>query len=64
VAVGCLVSIAAARYLEHLIFGIRPTDSATFLASAGMLLLVAIAASVTPAMRILRLNPAQTLRRE
>jgi ABC-type lipoprotein release transport system permease subunit len=47
-----------------MVWGVRTTDPTTFVATAGILLLVAVAASVIPALRILRLDPAQTLRDE
>jgi len=58
---GYLLSLAAVRFLEHLLWGVRPTDPLTFVAAAAILLLVA---SLAPALRILRLDPAQTLRNE
>jgi ABC-type antimicrobial peptide transport system permease subunit len=61
---GYLLSRAAVRFLEHLLWGVRPTDPLTFAAAAATLLLVAALASLAPALRILRLDPAQTLRNE
>ena len=63
-AAGYLLSLAAVRFLEHLLWGVRPTDPAAFAAAAAVLLLVAALASLAPALRILRLDPAQTLRNE
>jgi hypothetical protein len=42
----------------------RATDPATLAASAASLVAVAAAASITPALRILRLNAADVLRQE
>jgi predicted permease len=64
VAAGCLLSLAACRFLEHMLWGVRPTDGLTFVATAVLLLAVAAVASVVPALRILRLDPAKTLRNE
>jgi len=64
VAVGYVLSRLAVRFLEHLLWGVRATDPATFVATAAILLLVAAAASLIPALRILRLDPARTLRSE
>jgi predicted lysophospholipase L1 biosynthesis ABC-type transport system permease subunit len=61
---GYLLSRAAVRFLEHLLWGVRPTDPIAFAAAAAILLLVAALASLAPALRILRLDPAQTLRNE
>jgi ABC-type antimicrobial peptide transport system permease subunit len=64
VAAGYLISQFAVRWLEHMVWGVRPTDPATFLASAAILLAVTAAASIIPARRILRFDPARTLREE
>jgi predicted lysophospholipase L1 biosynthesis ABC-type transport system permease subunit len=61
---GYLLSLAAVRFLEHLLWGVRPADPLTFVAAAAILLLAAAVASLAPALRILRLDPAQTLRNE
>ena len=44
------------------LWGVGSHDPATFIAGAGFLLLVAAVASVVPALKILRLDPAQALR--
>ena len=64
VAAGFAGSLAAARLLRHLLWGVRETDPTTFALTAGILLAVAAAASIVPALRILRLDPAETLRSE
>ena len=61
---GYALSLAAVRFLEHLLWGVRPADPIAFAAAAAILLLVAALASLAPALRILRLDPAQTLRNE
>jgi ABC-type lipoprotein release transport system permease subunit len=47
-----------------MLWGVRATDPATFAATAGIPLLVAAMASLPPAMGILRMDPAETLRNE
>ncbi|HEV3201753.1 MAG TPA: ABC transporter permease [Bryobacteraceae bacterium] len=64
VAAGGVLSRVAVGFLEHLLFGIRSTDPLTLAATAGILLLVTVLASLIPALRILRLDPARTLRNE
>ena len=64
VAAGYGLSRIAAGMLKHLLWGVRPADPVTFIATSAILLLVAALASVTPALRILRIDPAQTLRGE
>jgi len=50
--------------LRTFIYGVQPTDPATFIAVALLLLMVAAIASLIPAWRVLRLDPALTLRAE
>jgi predicted permease len=64
VAAGWALSQIAGRYLEHLLWGVRPGDPASFLFSASILLAVAALACLAPSLRILRIDPAQTLREE
>ncbi|HXB72771.1 MAG TPA: ABC transporter permease [Candidatus Acidoferrales bacterium] len=64
VAAGYALSRVAVRFLESLLWGVRPTDLGTFVTMAAILLLVAALASLAPALRILRMDPAQTLRSE
>jgi predicted permease len=64
VAAGYGLSRIAAGMLEHLLWGVRPADPVTFVATSVMLLVVAAVASLAPALRTLRIDPAQTLRGE
>jgi putative ABC transport system permease protein len=50
--------------IRHFVWGIRVSDPWTFGAVALLVLAVATVASLAPAMRILRLDPATTLRHE
>jgi len=50
--------------LRTFIYGVQPTDPATFIGVALLLLLVAAIASLIPAWRVLGLDPALTLRAE
>ena len=61
---GLMLSLVAARSLQHLLFGVRPADTAVLAGSTVLLLSIALVASLVPATRILRLDPAQTLRQE
>ncbi len=61
---GCLLAALSTGVLRNLIYGVTPGDPATFLLVACALLMVAAAASLIPALRIARLNPADTLRSE
>lgn len=64
VAAGCVIAGVSVRVLEHLLWGVSTTDPLTFAGVAFGLLLVAAFASLLPALRITRLNPADTLRDE
>jgi ABC-type antimicrobial peptide transport system permease subunit len=64
IAAGCVLSLLSGRVIEHLLYGVSGTDPATYAAVIAGLLAVALAASVVPALRITRINPAETLRAE
>jgi predicted permease len=64
VAVGSVLAGFASQLLRHLVWGVRPGDPLTFVAVGLGLLGVAAAASFLPALRVTRLNPAETLRQE
>ncbi len=64
VAAGFGLSRIAVRLLEHMLWGVRSTDPWTFAGTAGILLGVAAAAAFVPALRVLRIDPALTLRDE
>jgi predicted permease len=64
VAAGCLLAGLSAKVFTHLVWGVTTTDPGTYASVAIGLLLVAALASLLPALRIARLNPADTLREE
>jgi predicted permease len=64
VIVGGVASVGLERILKSFLWGVQPGDPATWLAVAGGLLLATALASLAPASRIVRLNPADTLRSE
>jgi predicted permease len=64
IVLGTAGSMAGARLLRHLLWGVRETDPQTFVVTAALLLVVAALANLAPALRILRLDPAETLRSE
>jgi predicted permease len=64
VGAGGVISAVMMRLLSGMLYGIRPYDPITFAGTAGLLLVVSVAASVVPAYRAARLDPIQTLREQ
>jgi ABC-type antimicrobial peptide transport system permease subunit len=64
VVLGLGLSLAMTRLLSSLLFGIRPTDPATYAVVAVVLSVVAVAASYLPSRRALLVNPAVALGHE
>lgn len=62
IAIGTVASLALARVLDGLLFGIRPTDPATYVVIAATLAMVALLASALPARRATKADPASALR--
>jgi putative ABC transport system permease protein len=61
---GVLVAAASSRLLAGLLFSVRPTDPATYVAVAAGLALVALVAAWLPARRAARVDPVMALRQE
>jgi len=64
VAAGLAGSLAVARFLSALLFGVTPTDPLTYAAVSALLLGVALAACCVPARRAARVEPIVALRYE
>jgi putative ABC transport system permease protein len=64
VLIGIIGSFAVMRMLSGFLFGIAPTDPATFLAVSMLLAFVSIVASYIPAHRATRVDPLVALRTE
>lgn len=64
ILLGFAASRAATTVIESLVWGVTATDPATYALVAVLVVAVAAIASLVPALRILRLDPAQTLRSE
>ncbi|MGH9795945.1 MAG: ADOP family duplicated permease [Candidatus Acidiferrales bacterium] len=62
VALGSLAAYPALLAIQKLMWGIRPSEPANFIVAALVLVLVATVASFAPAIRLRRLNVADTLR--
>ncbi len=64
VGFGVILALFATRFLKSLIWGVAPTDPATFVLVALLLLAVVAFSSIVPALRLARLDPVRTLRNE
>ncbi len=64
VALGVAAALAASRSLGSLVFGVSPSDPATFAGAAAVLVGVALLAHWIPVRRALRIDPATALRAE
>jgi putative ABC transport system permease protein len=63
-ALGVTAAMALTRLIGTLLYGVRPTDLASFAAAAVTLVSVALAACLLPASRASRIAPAVALRNE
>jgi predicted permease len=63
-AAGMLVAAGVTRYIESMLYGVKPIDGVTFACVAALLLVVALAACWIPARRAMRVDPMVALRYE
>jgi predicted permease len=63
-AAGILISLAATRLLQRMLFGLGPRDTITMLLAAGVLSAVALIAGYLPARRATKVDPMVALRYE
>ncbi len=62
VAVGLLIAVIGSRLLSGMLFGVAPTDPLSLGVAAAVLLAVTVGASLAPAVRATRVDPAITLK--
>jgi predicted permease len=63
-ALGCLIALLAARFMEPLLFRVSPRDPFVFASVITVLVVVALAASLGPGIRAARVDPLEALRSE
>ncbi len=61
-ALGIAGALAAGQQLEHLLFGVSPTDATTFVLVTALILATATIACLVPALRATRIDPMVALR--
>jgi ABC-type antimicrobial peptide transport system permease subunit len=62
VAIGAVLALATGRLLSGMLYGVAPADALTFLAVAGVLVLVSVLASWAPSRRAASVDPLSVLR--
>ena len=63
-AIGMVSAFGLTRFLGSLLFGVEPTDAATFVSMAALLMAIAVLAAWVPARRVMRVDPVKALREE
>ncbi|MGH9521800.1 MAG: FtsX-like permease family protein, partial [Terriglobales bacterium] len=64
VSAGLVLTITSARLVRSVLFGVSANDIATIAAAVSVLLVVAVAASIVPTRRAIRIDPMAALREE
>ena len=64
IVIGVAGALALTRFLTTLLFGVTPTDSVTFVVVSAVFFVIAMIASLIPALRATRVDPLVALRYE
>ena len=62
--IGLAAALGVARLISSQLYGVGPTDPATFIGMPAFLFGVALLATLVPARRATRIDPVEALRRE
>ena len=61
---GLVLAYVAGRSLQTLLVGVPPSDAPTFTAAVGLTALMALAGTVLPTLRALRVDPIKAIRNQ
>jgi putative ABC transport system permease protein len=64
IVVGAVATLIATRYIARLLYGVKPSDPAAYLAGALLLLMAALLGAYAPARRASRVDPLLAIRGE
>jgi len=64
ISIGTLITLAAARLLSAILYGVSPRDPATYVTAVLLFTAVGLLACWSPAARAIRIDPARTLRED
>jgi ABC-type antimicrobial peptide transport system permease subunit len=64
IAFGSSMALGLTRFMRTLLFGVSPTDVETFLSVGTILIVIALAACLIPALRAASIDPIRALRAE
>ena len=64
VALGMVGAAAVMRFIARELYGVSPTDPATYVAVGALMLAVTVAACAVPTYRAMRIDPLVALNRE
>jgi putative ABC transport system permease protein len=59
---GLITALGLGRYMQHILFGVTPNDPLVLLAASALVLGAGALATIVPAMRAARSDPASLLR--
>jgi ABC-type antimicrobial peptide transport system permease subunit len=64
VLLGAVASAGVGRLMESLLYGVSSVDPIAYAAAAGLLIMIAVAANLMPAITASRIDPVRALRSE